>query len=268
VRSTPAPATEPDTVATFVGGVGELFQGDLDVGRRVVDRLLEDGALGPGVAVEDLHYGAVAVVQRLEDLDPDTVILVGAAARDRPPGTVEVRRVELPDLPPEIRQQAVGDAVTGYIGLDLLVEVFAAIATSAPRIVAVELEPVSVGPGAELSPEAETAVPRLVEQVRAEMRRAPLLALAARLRALLDDGRLADAPARDSLRALLDALGGYETDGHWGRTFSLRDQLRLRIGSGEVPEGMDHRDWALWWALIEELDRSETAEVRRIQPGS
>ena len=63
----------------LVGGVGELYQGDLDLGRRAVERLgTED--LGPGVLVEELHYGAVAVAQRLEDLRPDLLILIGAVA--------------------------------------------------------------------------------------------------------------------------------------------------------------------------------------------
>ncbi|MGH9281391.1 MAG: hypothetical protein ACRD0S_00475, partial [Acidimicrobiales bacterium] len=75
-------------VAVLVGGVGELYQGDLDLGRVAVERLAQE-ALGDHVAVEDLHYGAVAVAQRLEELRPAHLVLVGGVARDRAPGTVE-----------------------------------------------------------------------------------------------------------------------------------------------------------------------------------
>ncbi|MEJ7744110.1 MAG: hypothetical protein WKF73_17155 [Nocardioidaceae bacterium] len=56
--------------------------------------------LGPGVLVEELHYGAVAVAQRLEDLRPDALVLVSAVRRGRPPGTVERRRLDPPRLRP------------------------------------------------------------------------------------------------------------------------------------------------------------------------
>ncbi|HVM13553.1 MAG TPA: hypothetical protein VM287_04395, partial [Egibacteraceae bacterium] len=64
-------------VSVLVGGVYELFQGDLDLGRLAVERLREEG-LGAGVLAEDLHYGAVAVVQRLEELRPDAFVVVTA----------------------------------------------------------------------------------------------------------------------------------------------------------------------------------------------
>ena len=67
-------------MTVLVGGVSELFQGDLDLGRLAVARLLDED-LGPGVLVEDLHYGAVAVAQRLEEVRPDTLVLVGAVRR-------------------------------------------------------------------------------------------------------------------------------------------------------------------------------------------
>jgi hydrogenase maturation protease len=249
-------------VATLVGGVGELYQHDLDVGRRVVE-LLGAGDLPPGVEVEELFYGAVAVAQRIEDLRPDTVVLIGAVARDRPPGTVERRRVTAPDLPVAVRQQAVGDAVTGYVAIDLVVEVLVALLDELPpRMVTIELEPAVTGPGTELSAAAEAALPRLVEMAHGEIARAPLLALAARLRAVTAGDRLADTPARATLDALLDELDRYDRDERWGATFTLRDELRARIVTGDVSPDMDHRDWGLWWALIEELDRLGAADVR------
>lgn len=42
------------------------LQGDLDAGRRVVELLTSEEALGDGFLVEDLYCGALAVAQRLE----------------------------------------------------------------------------------------------------------------------------------------------------------------------------------------------------------
>lgn len=248
-------------MATIVGGVGELYQGDLDVGRRVADLLVTDD-LGPEVAVEDLYYGAVAVVQRIEDLDPDSLVLVGGVARGRQPGTVHRRRVPTPPLDAAQLQTAVGDAVTGYVALDLVVEVAAGLGALPGRVVAVEVEPIEVGPNDQLSPGVSALLPEVVERVRRETRVAPLFVLVDRLTALLTDGHLGDAPAVHTLQRLVAELGELEGSGRWGHVFSNRDELRGRLGLGQVPEAMDHRDWALAWNLVEELDRLETREAR------
>lgn len=86
-------------VDVLVGGVGQLYQGDLDLGRHAIEALAGED-LGRGVRVEDLHYGAVAVVQRLQELRPAALILVGAAQRGRAPGSVHRRSIEGVDLPP------------------------------------------------------------------------------------------------------------------------------------------------------------------------
>ena len=152
----------------LVGGVAELYQGDLDLGRRAVGRL-EDEDLGADVVVEDLSYGAVAVVQRLEELRPDALVLVAAQARGRRPGAVERREVQPLDLPPEEIQLAVGDAVTGYVTVDLLMEVAAALGALPVRTVCIEVEPASVRPSEELTPEARAGLDDALELVRAEI---------------------------------------------------------------------------------------------------
>ena len=152
----------------LVGGVAELYQGDLDLGRRAVERLAGED-LGEGVLVEELSYGAVAVAQRLEDLRPDALVLVAAHARGRIAGAVERREIGPPDRSPEELQLAVGDAVTGYVTIDLLVEVTAALGTLPARTVAVEVEPASVRPSEELTPEALAGLDEALELVRAEV---------------------------------------------------------------------------------------------------
>ncbi len=156
-------------MSILIGGVGELYQGDLDLGRRAIERLAGED-LGPDVLVEELHYGAVAVAQRLEDLRPDVLIILGAVVGGRPPGTV-VRRVveQAPRTAAEV-QQAIGDAVTGYVGIDLVLEVAAGLGALPVRTIAIEVEPASVDSSEELSTEGATALERVLELVREELR--------------------------------------------------------------------------------------------------
>lgn len=255
--------TDPGTVqagGVLVGGVSELFQSDLDLGRLAVERLRAED-LGHGVMVEELHYGAVAVAQRLQDLRPDTLVLVSAVVRGRPPGTVERRLVEPPQLAVDDVQAAVGGAVTGYVHPDLVVEVATAFGALPDRTVAVEVEPERTGSGDGLSPLAAAGLEDALELVRAEVRRAPVLVLAARLRPLVADDRLEESRALTTLRELLDELLVLDRHGRWGRTFALRDRLVLAISEGATGEGMDHRDWGLWWTLVEELQRLESLEA-------
>lgn len=162
---------QPDRATVLVGGVGQLYQGDLDVGRRVVARLSADD-LGPAIRVEDLHYGAVAVTQRLEELAPETLILAGAQARGRPPATVERRRVRRGPRSPEALQASVGDAVTGYVTIDLVIDVAEALGALPPRVVTVEVEPVRIDPSEELTPEVAAVLDEIVALVALEARRA------------------------------------------------------------------------------------------------
>lgn len=152
----------------LVGGVGELYQGDLDLGRRAAARLAEED-LGDGVVVEDLSYGAVAVTQRLEDLRPDALVLVAAHRRGRAPGTVERRETRPSALSPAELQLAVGDAVTGYVTIDLLVEVATALGALPAPTVSIEVEPASVAPSEELSAEARAGLEDALGLVRAEV---------------------------------------------------------------------------------------------------
>jgi hypothetical protein len=247
-------------VTVLVGGIYELFQSDLDLGRLAVERLRGE-QLGSDAFVEDLHYGAVAVVQRLQELRPDALVLVTAVRRDRPAGTVERRRVDPVPVDPTDFQAAIGDAVTGYVHLDLLVEVASGFDALPPRTVAIEVEPERTGSGEGLTEAAAAGLEAALDLVRAEVRRLPLLTLADELRALVAGDRLEESAGLTALRDLLDELGNLDRDGRWGHTFALRDRMKLGIATGMSSEGMDHRDWGLWWALLEELDRLEAVEA-------
>lgn len=258
-RRTRAPAApRPDAgaavTAVLVGGIGQLYQGDLDAGRVAVERLRSE-ALGPGVVVEDLYYGALAVMQRLEDLRPEALVLIAAVERGRSPAAVERRRIHPPRRSAEEIQTAVAGSITGYVGIELVIDVASGFGVLPPRTVAVEIEPVSLEPSTSLTPAADAALTRGLEIVRADALRAPVLGVADRLRELLAEDRLPASGAVRILRRLLDELGGVDETGEWGRTFVLRDRLREAIAGGEEPEGMGVLDWGLLWALVEGLDR-------------
>lgn len=160
----------------LVGGVSELFQSDLDLGRLAVERL-QGEELGPGVLVEDLHYGAVAVSQRIEEVHPDALVLVSAVRRGRVPGVVELVLVTPPQLSAEDLQAAVGDAVTGYVHVDLIVAVAAGFGVLPRRTVSVEVEPESTVSGEGLSVSAAAALETALDLVRTEVERLRLMRL-------------------------------------------------------------------------------------------
>lgn len=248
----------------LLAGVAELFQGDLDLGRRVAERLAAED-LGPHVAVEELSYGGVAVAQRLQDLAPDRLVLVGAMARGKPAGTVTRRLVDGP--PPDGASgpgaaDAVRHAVTGYVDVDLVVDVAAALGALPAHTVVIEIEPARSGPSTELSVQGATALDEVLAMARDEARRAPLFALAPSVRDALADGHLSAGPAVSAMRDLVADLELVDRTGSWGTTFRDRDRVRLLIAQGATGEGMDHLDWALWWAVIEELDRLEAQEAQ------
>lgn len=158
-------------MTVFVGGAGELFQGDLDLGRRAAERLAAErlGENGSDVVVEELHYGAVAVAQRLAELEPSVFVLVGAIARGREPGAVVRRDVTPPVREPAEVQRSVQQAVTGYVDVDLIIDVAAAFGALPERTVCIEVEPATTEPSERLSDVAERALAEVVTLVRAEV---------------------------------------------------------------------------------------------------
>lgn len=157
-------------MTVLIGGVGELYQGDLDLGRIAVERL-EAEPLGEDVLVEELSYGAVAVVQRVQELAPSALVLVGADRRGHAPGHVE--RVEAPpaDAPvdPATVQRAVVDAVTGYVGMEMLVIVGRGFRALPAHTVMITVEPERCEPGEELTAAAAAGLERALDMVRAEL---------------------------------------------------------------------------------------------------
>jgi len=152
---------------TLIGGVGYSYLRDGSLGPLVVAELARE-AWPDGVLVEDLSYGPIAVMQRLQDAVPpfDRLVLVAAVRRGRAPGAVTMYRWDhrLPDGP-EI-QARVAEAVTGVISLDNLLVVVGFFQALPPDVSVLEVEPEDEGWGEGLSHVVEAAWPRVIDALR------------------------------------------------------------------------------------------------------
>ncbi len=148
----------------LVGGVGYRFLRDGAVGLHVTDQL--GAAAANGVEFEDLGYHPVGFTQNLQDRPAyDRVVLVGAIARGREPGTVTAYRWDhaLPSTK-EI-QERVSEAVTGVISLDNLLIVTEAFGAFPRDVRVVEVEPADEGWGEGFSPAIEAKLGEIEEAV-------------------------------------------------------------------------------------------------------
>lgn len=147
------------SVRTLIAGVGYSDLSDFSVGPVLASRLAGE-TWPPGIVVENLSYGPVAVVHRLDEERPpfDRLVVFGAVQRGHPPGALTVYRwdARLPD-DGEI-QERVAEAVTGVVGLDNLLIVTRALGAARPEVVVVEIEPLVEELGDGFSPEVASAV--------------------------------------------------------------------------------------------------------------
>ena len=119
-----------------------------------------------GVEVEDLGYHPIGFVQNLQARPAyDRIVLIGAVARGRPPGTVTAYRWDH-TLPSDKEiQERVSEAVTGIISLDNLLIVTEALGPFPEDVRVVEAEPADEGWGDGFSPELEAQLDWIEETV-------------------------------------------------------------------------------------------------------
>jgi hydrogenase maturation protease len=148
----------------LVGGIGYRNLRDGSIGLHVIERLADRAA--DGIEVEDVSYHPVGLSQNLQERsDYDRIVLVGAVARGREPGTVTAYRWD-GLLPADDEVQArVSEAVTGVISLDNTLVVCGALGGLPSDVRVVEVEPASQDWGEELSPQIEERLPEIVEAV-------------------------------------------------------------------------------------------------------
>lgn len=152
---------------TLLGSVGYSYLRDGSLGPVVLDALALE-AWPPAVELEDLSYGPIAVIQRLQDARPPfgRLVLVGAVRRGRPAGTVTVYRWD-GRLPAEDEIQArVAEAVTGVISLDNLLIVAGFFEALPGEVRIVEVEPEDEGWGEGFSAPVEAARRAVIDTVR------------------------------------------------------------------------------------------------------
>ncbi|HEX2026869.1 MAG TPA: hypothetical protein VHF25_02595, partial [Nitriliruptorales bacterium] len=150
----------------------------------------------------------------------------------------------------------------GAGGLEAALEAVVGLDDALDRLVVVHVEPPRAGPTDSAPPPVGQGLEEALQVVRAEIRRGPLLDLTRQVREVMASEQLERTPIVESVEALLDHLAMLERDGRWHRTFAERDRLRLRISTGEhAGDGVMGLHWALWWALIEELDRLQAVEA-------
>ena len=164
---------EPTGIAgarrVLVAGVGYRNLRDLSVGPVVAERLAAM-SWPPGIDVEDLSYGPVAVVHRLREAQPqyDRLVVVAAVQRAYAPGTITCYRWD-GCLPGPVEVQArIEEALTGVIDLDNLLIVTGHFEALPGEVVVVEVEPEETEWGESFSSRIAQKLDEVLAIVRAE----------------------------------------------------------------------------------------------------
>jgi len=148
----------------LVGGVGYRFLRDGAIGPYMADELAAGAA--NGIEVEDLGYHPIGFTQNLQDRPAyDRIVLVGAIARDREPGTVTAYRWDHALPSDKDIQERVSEAVTGVISLDNLLIVTEAFGAFPRDVRVVEVEPADEGWGEGFSPVVEAKLAEIEEAI-------------------------------------------------------------------------------------------------------
>lgn len=155
----------------LVGGVGYTCLGDLSVGPILIERLLAR-SWPPGVVIEDLSYGPVDVLFRLQASPPFTAaVFATAVVRGREPGTLHRARWISPRPSPDELQARIAEAITGVISLDNLLCILDHFGALPPEVIVLEIEPREETWGLEFSPPVRAALDQTEAAVQAEVER-------------------------------------------------------------------------------------------------
>jgi hydrogenase maturation protease len=153
----------------LIGGVGHRWQRDASFGVVASDTFAARH-WPEGVTIADLGYGALSVAQDIADAVPkyDRLVLVAAMPRDRERGRLYSYWQDRPLPADDEIQERVREAGAGVVDLDHLLVIAHRLGALPPEVFVVELEPVGMPPGIELS---DVVTPRL-DEAEALIRRA------------------------------------------------------------------------------------------------
>jgi hydrogenase maturation protease len=155
---------------TLVAGVGNVFLRDDAFGVEVV-RLLAEHPVPDGVEICDFGIRGVHLAYDLLN-GCDLFVLVDAAARGEPPGTVTVLEVEVPDAGPVDGPVMDAHSMTP----DGIFALLAALGGRPGRSLLVACEPADLSAGMGLSEPVQEALPhavRTVEEILARVAGSP-----------------------------------------------------------------------------------------------
>ena len=153
----------------LIGGVGYRWMRDGSIGLVASDELMRQ-EWPAHVEVADLGFGAIYVTQDLAHAEPPyaRLVLLAGVARGRTPGRI-YRSCWSGDVPDaEELQELIREAGAGIVEVDHLLAIARYFGALPDDVVLIELEPVAVEGGEDLSPEGGAALPRLLAIARDE----------------------------------------------------------------------------------------------------
>ena len=170
---TPGPSgpTQQETPSgpVLVGGIGLPWLRDLDFGTQFVRRV-QDLEWPENVLVEDLSFAAHRALDRLLEINPSRVVLVGCMPREvDPPGTIRRYQLDLTPPPDEEVHDRLGEAAGGIIDLDHTLAVVRYWKGFPEDTVVIEVEPGDRSFGLGFSTEIEEVVDTVLAMVRDEV---------------------------------------------------------------------------------------------------
>jgi len=160
---------DAQTDKILVGGVGLPWLRDLDYGTQWVNRVAHHD-WPDHVVIEDMSYAAHRVLDRLQEVRPRKVVLVGCMPRhEDPPGMV--RRYDLDLTPPsgEEAHERISEAAQGIIDLDHTLAVARYYGAFPDDTVVIEVEPEDDTFGLGFSDVVEATVEAVLDLVRQEV---------------------------------------------------------------------------------------------------
>jgi hypothetical protein len=151
----------------LVGTIGYHNLRDFSLGPKLLPDL-RAMTWPPGVVVEEMNWGPIAIVQNFQALTTpyDRVVLLVANRRQRPTGTITVYRWRGGLPPPDEIQDRVAEAVTGVISSDNLLIVGEYFKIWPEEVLIVDVEPGPEEAGDTLTPLIRERIPTILAMVQ------------------------------------------------------------------------------------------------------